>query len=70
MSRKTNLITRSNDPDCVHFERIVDLIGTCRCGQVRTYRDPDDFSVISLESARRGGKLGRGRPRKGILVNV
>ena len=54
-----------NDPDCIHFEDIVGLIGTCwKCGQVKDYRPkPEKVSFTFLTDEERE-LVGAGPARK------
>jgi hypothetical protein len=45
MAKIDLVVKQGNDPNCVHFEDIVNQIGVCRkCGRVKDYRlhDPDE----------------------------
>lgn len=57
--KKPIILTKGSIPDCVHYEQVVGLIGTCvLCGQVRNYRpcwgQDDDLNSVFQEKGRRG----------------
>lgn len=60
MLKKGSLVVKpGNNPDCRHYEKIVEMVGTCEyCGQVRDYRllSRGDRKGLYAEKARKGGK--------------
>ena len=60
-AERPRIIKLGNDPECVHYEKISDGVGTCqRCGQVKSYKSSANAhwaEGFSLETKNRGEGL-------------
>ena len=60
MKKKPTILTRGDDPNCVHHEYVIGYIGTCLiCGQVRDYERCQDGGKdpFFVEKGKKGAKV-------------